>query len=66
MWPALAIAIGHTQYWPSVQKSPHRLANELDYAKLPHFEIGERKYYIVERAHFWKKATQEERENVLN
>lgn len=63
LWPALAIAVGHTQHWPNVLKSPRRLEFELDFARLPHFLMGGRKYYIVERLHFWQNATQEEREN---
>ena len=35
------------------------------FARLPYFYIDERKYYVVERLHFWQKASQKERENVL-
>lgn len=66
IWPALAIAIGHTSHWPNVLKSPRRLANELDYAGLPHFEMDGHRYYIVEQIHFWNSATQEERENAAH
>ena len=65
MWPALAIAIGHTNYWPSVMKSPRRLEFELDYAGLPWFEMHGRKFYIVEQIHKWRDAAQEERENAF-
>lgn len=57
MWPALAIAIGHTTQWPAVLKSPRRLEFELDYAGLPTVNggmlFGRPKYYIVERIHHW-------------
>lgn len=66
IWPALAIAIGFTTRWPAVLKSPRRLANELDFAGLPYFFMNERKYYIVERLHFWQSASQKERENAFN
>lgn len=65
MWPALAIAIGHTTYWPTVLKSPRRLEFELDYAGLPHAEISGKKYYIVERVHYWSQATAGDIKNVL-
>lgn len=66
LWPAFAIAIGHTRSWPAVQKSARRLEFELDFAGLPHFEAHGKRYYIVERLHYWKNATQEERENALS
>lgn len=66
LWPALAIAVGHTIRWPAVLKSPRRLEFELDYAGLPHFGIDGRKYYIVEQIRMWEAATQQERENVLS
>lgn len=66
IWPALAIAVGHTSHWPEVPKSAKRLEHEFDFVGLPHFEANGRKYYIVERLHYWKNATQEERENVLS
>lgn len=65
MWPALAIAIGFTKEWPKVQKSPARLAHELDYAGLPKFDLHGKTYYIVERLHYWKAATEKEREDAL-
>lgn len=65
MWPALAIATGFTDMWPSVVKSAARLANELDFAGLPHFWIDGQKYYVVEQIHLWKNATQEELKNAL-
>lgn len=55
MFPALAVALRIT---PTLgfQKSPARLANELDFAGLPYiFENGVR-YYIVERIHHWRKS----------
>lgn len=65
IWPALAIATGFTKRWPSVLKSAQRLEFELDFYGLPHFELNGRKYYVVERLHFWKNASQEERQNAL-
>lgn len=65
MWPALAIATGVAEHWPTVLKSPMRLAHELDFHGLPHFEIRGQKYYVVEQIHFWKNATQEELENAV-
>lgn len=65
MWPALAIAVEHTTHWPAVPKSAKRLEFELDYAGLPfRFSIG-RKYYIVERIHYWVDAPQDEFDEVL-
>lgn len=55
IWPALAIAVGHTRHWPPVTKSPARLEHELDYAGLPSFQWKGRKYYVVERLHYWKE-----------
>lgn len=66
IWPALAIAIGFTDRWPAVLKSPRRLEHELDFAGLPHFWMDGKKYYVVERLHFWKKANQEDRKNALH
>lgn len=65
MWPALAIAVEHTTHWPAVPKSAKRLEFELDYAGLPfRFSMG-RKYYIVERIHYWTDAPQDEFDEVL-
>lgn len=65
MWPALAIAVGHTTHWPPIPKSAKRLEFELDYAGLPfRFSMG-RKYYIVERIHYWADAPQDEFDEVL-
>lgn len=62
LWPALAIATGYTSRWPAVLKSAKRLEHELDFYGLPHFEMGGQKYYVVERLHFWKNASNEERQ----
>lgn len=59
MWPALAIATGATERWPSVLKSPARLANELDFYGLPRLPYC-RKYFIVERLHYWQRASDHE------
>ncbi len=59
MWPALAIAIGFTNRWPEVLKSPQRLAFELDYGGLPRCTSGLGqwgKYFIVEQIHRWQQA----------
>jgi hypothetical protein len=61
LWPALAIAIGHTSHWPKVQKSAKRIEFELDYAGLPRLGFPTlNRYFIVERIHHWSKATLEE------
>lgn len=65
MWPALAIATGFTNRWPAVVKSARRLENELDFYGLPHVMIEGQKYYVVERLHFWKNASEEELKNAL-
>lgn len=65
LWPALAIATGFTNRWPAVPKSARRLEFELDFCGLPHFRMHGQKYYVAERLHFWKNASNEERENVL-
>lgn len=67
MWPALAIAIGHTNIWPPVMKSARRLEFELDYAGLPRLghwpEFSDRlpapyrHFFIVERIHHWSRAS---------
>jgi hypothetical protein len=66
MWPALAIATGFTQRWPSVLKSPKRLEHELDFHGLPRVMIDGQKYYVVDRLHFWKNASEEELKNVIS
>lgn len=56
MWPALAIATGFTNRWPSGQigvKSASRLARELVEARLPYVDLPDGRYFIVERIHFW-------------
>lgn len=62
LWPALAIAVGHTTHWPNVPKSAKRIEFELDYAGLPRLRwVGPyERYFIVERIHHWSKATLEE------
>jgi len=60
LWPALAIAVGHTFRWPSVVKSARRLEFELDYAGLPFRLALSRKYYLVECIHHWEKVSDEE------
>jgi len=65
MWPALAIAIGHTTYWSPVSKAAKRLQFELDYAGLPFRELRGQKYYLVERIHYWKNAPLEDFEREI-
>ena len=70
LWPALAIAVGHTTRWPEVPKSAKRIEFELDYAGLPrlghwpefsdNFPHSLRRYFIVERIHHWSAATLKE------
>ena len=75
MWPALVAAIGRANKYRNVNYSPGRLANALDYARLPKVirndgtewflnPVTQRndKFYIVERIHHWKNRhlTQEE------
>lgn len=68
LWPALAIAVGHTDRWPQILKSARRLEYELDFAGLPRLSQSEnlRKYFIVERFDYWKKATLDQIERELN
>jgi len=64
MWPALAIAVGHSTRWPAVPKSARRLEFELDYAGLPRLPgpmpeietvqgVNYIRYFVVERLHYW-------------
>jgi len=75
IWPALAIAIGYTmRVLP--QKGARRLEHELDYGGLPRLgcwpEFSDdlprayRNYFIVERIHYWQRATTQEIEKELN
>lgn len=55
LWPALAIATGFTNRWPTVVKSARRLEFELDFYGLP--RLAEfREYFICERLHHWRQA----------
>lgn len=66
MWPALAIAVGHTSIWPAVLKTPRRLEFELDYAGLPRLRDNYQQFFIVERIHYWSHdASREEIENAF-
>jgi len=60
MWPALAIGLGIASRWPNVPKSTRRLEFELDYAGLPHFVYNGKRYFIVERLHYWRDASPKE------
>lgn len=66
IWPALAIAVGHTSRWPAVLKSARRLEFELDFAKLPSREVDGKRYFIVERLHHWRNASQEDIEHAVH
>lgn len=60
MWPALAIATGFTDRWPSVLKSAKRLEHELDFHGLPRLRSPWQEFFICERIHFWTAATRAE------
>jgi hypothetical protein len=60
MWPALAIAVGHSTRWPAVPKSARRLEFELDYADLPRLDFGYRQFFVVERIHHWPRVIKTE------
>jgi hypothetical protein len=59
LWPALAIATGFTDKWPSVLKSAKRLEHELDFYELPRLRYSP-SYFICERIHYWRNASKEE------
>lgn len=54
LWPMLAVAVGWSDRPPPISRSASRLENELDFAGLPFFMWGGKKYYIVERVHYWR------------
>lgn len=69
LWPALAIATGVTERWPSVLKSARRLEFELDFHKLPRlpdYEKNWRNYFIVERIHYWRDAHENDIRREIN
>lgn len=55
LWPVLAVAVGWSDRPTPIVRSAARLENELDFAGLPYFMWEGRKYYIVERVHYWKE-----------
>lgn len=59
MWPALSIATGFTNRWPTVLKSARRLEFELDFHGLPRLRICP-DLFICERIHHWRAASDEE------
>jgi hypothetical protein len=59
IWPVLAIVLGLATRMEHL-KSSARLENELDFARLPHFEKDGEKYYYVEQIHLYKNVTQGE------
>jgi hypothetical protein len=65
IWPALAIAVGHTDKWIPASHIA-RLGNELEYAGLPSFRYKGEKYFIIERPHYWKNVSAQEKIDVLN
>jgi len=56
IWPVLAIVLGLATRMEHI-KSPARLENELDFARLPYFEKNSEKYYYVEQIHLHKNVT---------
>lgn len=54
IFPVLAMALGFSER-PTQYKSAKRLAHELDYGRLPSFEMQGKRYYLVERTHKWKE-----------
>lgn len=54
IWPALAIMVGKATRFPPVLKSPMRLQHEMDYAGIESFERFGKRWYIVERPHYWR------------
>jgi hypothetical protein len=65
IWPALAIIVGHTDKWIPASHIV-RLGDELEYAELPNFRHNGEKYFIIERPHYWKNVSVQEKINVLN
>lgn len=65
MWPALAVALGLRTKFPPI-RSANRLENELIFAGLPYRFILDRRYFAVERVHYWRDATQDEWEKELS
>lgn len=66
-WPALKLALG-LESRMTEPPSPNRLANELDFYRLPFVTDEEgRKFFIVEQVAKWKgaKLTQKEIENAI-
>lgn len=69
LWPPLRMTLGFTQRLEAAP-SPHRLGNELEFWKLPyvrrsdgvHLKIDGKKYFIVDRPHFWAAQTFNEAE----
>lgn len=65
IWPALAIAVGYTNRWPTVVKSPKRLSHELQALGFENRVIDGKRYFFVERIHYWRKASDKEIRNAL-
>lgn len=59
IWPVLAVVLGLSTRMEHI-KSAQRLENELDFARLPHFEKDGEKYYYVEQIHLFKNMPQGE------
>jgi len=64
LWPVLAVALNLVDRpFPIIPAA--RLTFLLDYGDLPSREVRGTRYFIVERLHYWREASQEEFENVL-
>lgn len=65
LFPVLAVALGIAQA-PTPQRTPQRLAFELDYGGLPSRMFQGQRYFIVERIHHWSKVSQKEFEDAFS
>lgn len=64
IFPVLAVALGLRDR-PKMPFGVGRMRNELRWTRLPRRMIGDVEYFIVERCHYWRSASQEEFENAL-
>jgi hypothetical protein len=64
IFPVLAVALGLRER-PKPPFGVGRMTNELRWTRLPRRQIGDVEYFIVERVHYWRSASQEEFENAL-
>jgi hypothetical protein len=56
IFPALLVALGFTAKMPP-KKSPARLSYELQYGGLPFRTLDGYTFFVVERVHFWRDAS---------